>query len=74
MQLWTTRFRNLAFKKWFAWHPVWVFEGNRRHLVWLQFIERRWNLHEGVDVSPDWEYALRPKRDRKENQHVHPKG
>lgn len=58
MKIWTRRPRHLAWKKWFAWYPVWVPFGMHSKLVWLQFVERRWSVKENVDSSQGWEYQL----------------
>ena len=39
---------------WFAWHPVMTI--GRRH-VWLERVERRWNIDLN-DLAGDWEYRL----------------
>ena len=32
--------KKLKAHKWFAWYPVWAWEGELLHLVWLQYVIR----------------------------------
>lgn len=43
--------------KWFAWFPVTV----DKHLVWLEFVERRYHFDCGYDDYSKWLYRMRNK-------------
>lgn len=45
MKLWTfdDSIFNGRWHKWFAWHPVFVWDGGRLKLAWLETVWRKWD-------------------------------